>query len=185
MLTRLTVARLAATHAIEIHCTHDDCAAVVVGPLPEEWLADPDTGDVLCPQCRAEAVWFGERTAAVDPVACLRLAAECTEDDARMSPAPWTVESDVLYSDSKEDGTIPLAEFCGEAMIEDDAAVARVRNSLPAIIAQLRAAAGVNSLDGIDQGSSVPTAVLRETSDPQRPGLIGDETLPMRPRGRR
>lgn len=42
------------------------------------------------------------------------------------------------------------------------------------------------AIDGIDQGANAPAAVLRETSDPARPGLIGDETLDIAPteRGR-
>ncbi len=214
-------------HPLEIHCTQDGCAAMVVGPLPREWMADADTGDVLCPQHKAQAVWFDDRATTpavsaeriraavreavlyhrgisgddaariadrvvtslgaptVDPALCLRLAAECSEDDARMSLAPWRACADVLYSDSEAEGTTELARFSGEAMEMEDHAIARVRNNLAAIIAQLRAAAGVaTSIDRIDQGAGAPTAILRETSDPQRPGLIGDETLPIG-RGRR
>jgi hypothetical protein len=115
---------------------------------------------------------------AIDPALCRRLAMECSEDDARMSPAPWTVEADVVHSDG--DG---IAEFTGEAMIEDDIAVARVRNNLAAIAAQLLAAAGLAAapLDGIDQGAPEPAD---EISLPVLPMRIGaDDTLDLDPTG--
>lgn len=76
-----------------------------------------------------------------DPDLMLRLAKEAAEDDARMSPDPWIAENDVLYSDTEADGTIQLAEFSGEALIEEDVAVARQRNNLRQMAEQLRLAA--------------------------------------------
>jgi hypothetical protein len=55
---RMLIAQVCRTHSVEIHCTHEGCAATIMGPLLEEWMADPDTGDVLCPQHRQQAVWL-------------------------------------------------------------------------------------------------------------------------------
>lgn len=55
---RALVARLATTHSIDLLCTQDECTARGRGPLPYGWLADAETGDVLCPIHAAKAAWF-------------------------------------------------------------------------------------------------------------------------------
>jgi len=52
---RTLIARVAPTHAIELRCTRDGCAAMHLGPLLPEWHADPATGELLCPQHVADA----------------------------------------------------------------------------------------------------------------------------------
>lgn len=47
---RTLIARVAPTHAIELRCTVDGCAAFRLGPLPAEWSADPVSGELMCPQ---------------------------------------------------------------------------------------------------------------------------------------
>lgn len=47
---RTLIARVAPTHAIELRCTVDGCAAMHLGPLLPEWSADPVSGELLCPQ---------------------------------------------------------------------------------------------------------------------------------------
>lgn len=77
----------------------------------------------------------------LDPEACRRLAAECREDDRRMEDAPWTiVEHDrvqrfvITAREGKNEISRDLAD-------EDAMGIARTRNNLPAIAAQLTAAA--------------------------------------------
>jgi hypothetical protein len=53
---RTLIARVAPTHSIELRCTTDGCAAMHLGPLLPEWHADPETGELLCPQHVDQAV---------------------------------------------------------------------------------------------------------------------------------
>lgn len=69
-----------------------------------------------------------------------RLARELIEDDKRMTPDPWVAEYDSLYHRSDDDGTVLLADFQDNACMQDDIAVARVRNNLRATAEQLVAA---------------------------------------------
>jgi len=76
----------------------------------------------------------------LDPALCARLVSDAKEDDRRMTPSPWICEADQLYHHSEEDGTILIASFQGDACVDDDAAIARTRNNLRDLAAQLEAA---------------------------------------------
>lgn len=125
---RTLIARVAPTHAIELRCTVDGCAAFRLGPLPPEWHADPETGELLCPQ--------------------------------------HVVDRAMLEPEEPEE---PEEE--SDTQLEDDDAISPPLDTLGPEIAA--------SLDGIDQGTHAPAAVLRETNDPARPGMID-----VKPRGR-
>ncbi len=82
--------------------------------------------------------------AALDPALCRKLVAECSEDDQRMTRAPWSK----VGSDAQIMGDLlVVGRTSGEGDDADDQqhangdAIARARNNLPAISAQLTAAA--------------------------------------------
>lgn len=84
-------------------------------------------------------------SAEVDPEVCRRLVAECSEDDQRMTPGRWIGGADcvTVYKAKHERGAgAVLAEMTQDERHEDNAVgIARTRNNLPAIAAQLTAAA--------------------------------------------
>lgn len=77
---------------------------------------------------------------------CARLAAEAHEDHGRMTPPPWMAKADALYHYDEEDGATQLAVFSGEAMVDEDPAVARQRNNLAETAEQLDAAAKIGDV---------------------------------------
>lgn len=124
-----------------VDCFRATRAARPDGQVDATWHCPADSNECSIRRECTNKCGRKDSAAKVDPAICRRLAAECREDDERMSPVPWICEHAVLYSDSTEEGTIQLAEFTGEAMEFDDVAIARTRNNLPAIAAQLTAAA--------------------------------------------
>lgn len=201
-MTRARIAQLAATHALDLHCTQDGCAAVVVGPLPEEWLADPDTGDVLCPQCRAQAVWLRRAESRECPVHTgsihggeaeeLRAGIEALTDRYHDGAVPRLELIQLLdrvdARDSfafleRSDDEIDTLRWLRQLTAEFAATNTERSGKAAALLDRMIASLASSPLDGVDQGDAAPTAVLRETSASDRPGLIGDETLDLDPTG--
>lgn len=95
--------------------------------------------------------------AKLDPALCRKLAAESTEDDRRMTPAPWAKfgpwPSVTIYRDQGDDDSTEPDHVCDvytssdrmapppERWLAEADSIARSRNNLPAIAAQLTAAA--------------------------------------------
>lgn len=114
----------------------------------------------------------------LNPTLCARLASEAREDHERMSEAPWTVESDTIHS-----GGTAIAEFTGEAMLDDDPAVARQRNNLEETAEQLAAAAKVGeavrrlhaSSERAALGTAEPMRLVRQDVLDELLALIGGD----------
>lgn len=203
-MTRARIAQLAATHALELHCTQDGCAAMVIGPLPEEWLADEETGDVLCPQHRAEAVWYCPDADGALRSECpvhtgsihggeaeeLRAGIEKLIERYRRGEVPGLALQRLLDRVDARDslGYLERQDDLVHGIVRrlhETSELATLGLAVPMrlvrqdVFDELLAAIGI-ALDGVDQSApAVPAAVLRETSL----GLIGDETLDLDPTG--
>lgn len=101
---RALIARLAATHDIDLLCTHDECTARGRGPLPWGWLADAETGDVLCPIHAASAVWL-------DVDACDEIASEPSELGTKLESSPELERHIIDALNGDEDGSPTLADL--------------------------------------------------------------------------
>jgi len=83
-------------------------------------------------------------TADYDPTEAHRLIAEAREDDARMTPAPWSCDEEiaVVYGNADDHDGVEVACLGEEAnnYDGDGLGIARFRNNLPAFADQLEAA---------------------------------------------
>jgi hypothetical protein len=80
---------------------------------------------------------------ALDPALCARLVSEAREDDAKMTPGPWThddVAGEVHGDGAHEQGPVLIARVGDESLCWDCGAIARTRNNLRALADQLEAA---------------------------------------------